>query len=423
MNTKIIIGAQWGDEGKGKIVDLLSKDTDVVVRYQGGANAGHTIIVNGKKFVLHLIPSGILHKDVICVIGNGVVLDPIAFLEEVKFLNKNGIDTESRIFILPNTHLVLPFHQKIDQISEQRSNKKIGTTGKGIGPAYTDKYSRIGIRVIDLIDEKYLRDLIETNIKTKNALIKNYYKEEEISGINVYEFLLSVRERLLKYVVHDPLFVNKLLREGKRILFEGAQGALLDVDYGTYPFVTSSNPTIGGVFTGSGVPLNAIGEIIGVVKSYCTRVGEGPFPTELKNEIGEKLRINGNEFGATTGRPRRCGWFDLVALKYSLELNGINSLAITKLDVLTGFEKIYVCTGYKIESKELDYFPIDIHSLQKVKPIYKELKGWNKPVLGLRDYEDLPDEAKEYLNFIEKFTGVKIRIISTGFERDDTIFL
>lgn len=423
MNTKIIIGAQWGDEGKGKIVDLLSKDTDIVVRYQGGANAGHTIIVNGKKFVLHLIPSGILHKDVICVIGNGVVLDPTAFLEEVKFLNENRIDTENRIFILPNTHLVLPFHQQIDQINEKKGKKKIGTTGKGIGPAYTDKYSRMGIRAIDLINEKYFEDIIETNIKIKNVLIKNYYGGEEISIGEIKEFLFSIRERLLKYVVEDPLFVNKLLREGKRILFEGAQGALLDVDYGTYPFVTSSNPTIGGVFTGSGVPLNAIGEIIGVVKSYCTRVGEGPFPTELKNEIGEKLRINGNEFGATTGRPRRCGWLDLVALKYSLELNGINSLAITKLDVLTGFEKIYVCTGYQIERKDLDYFPIDIHSLQKVKPIYKEFKGWNKPVLGLRDYQDLPDEAKEYLNFIEKFTGVKIRIISTGFERDDTIFL
>lgn len=421
MSATVIIGSQWGDEGKGKIVDLLSEDTDVVVRYQGGANAGHTIFVNGKKFVLHLIPSGIIRKKILCIIGNGVVLDPNSFLEEIKLLNENGIDTNNRIKILPNTHLVLNFHKLFDTLNEERN--KIGTTGRGIGPAYTDKYARIGIRVIDLYNDGYINSVIENNIQIKNLLAKNYSNDIAFDFNEIKNDLLEIREKLKPYIVEDATYVSKLIKSGKKILLEGAQGTLLDIDFGTYPYVTSSNPTIGGAITGSGISPKEVSEIIGVAKAYCTRVGEGPFPTELKNELSEKLRVFGNEFGATTGRPRRCGWLDLVALKYSSLINDFDSLAITKLDVLSNFDEIQVCTHYKLNGELIDYLPIDYPSLMKIEPVYKSFKGWEKTIQGIRDFNQLPDEAVSYLRFIEEYLSIRIKIISTGFERDDTILL
>ena len=422
MSATVVIGSQWGDEGKGKIVDLLSENVDVVVRYQGGANAGHTIFVNNKKFVLHLIPSGIIRKDILCVIGNGVVLDPVAFFEELQILKENKIDTEGRIKILPNTHLVLPFHKILDQLNEKGSNK-IGTTGRGIGPAYVDKYSRVGIRAVDLFNLEYTFSLVEKNLEIKNLLLDQFYKSEKILFEEVKNFLLDVNEKLIPFITKDSTLVSKLINEGQRVLLEGAQGSLLDVDHGTYPFVTSSNPTIGGALMGSGISAKYVKEIYGVTKAYCTRVGEGPFPTELKNELGDVIRRSGNEFGSTTGRPRRCGWLDLPALKYSSLINGFDYLAITKLDVLSDLDEIKICTAYKLNQEIIDYFPVDSITLSQVKPVYKTFEGWKKSIQGLRKFEDLPDNAKRYLNFIEENTEIKIKIISTGFERNDSIIL
>ncbi len=424
MKHIIVIGAQWGDEGKGKIVDFLSTEIDAVVRYQGGANAGHTIFIKGKKFVLHLIPSGIVREGVLCIIGNGVVLDPFAFFEELEILTTNGVNYNDRIFILPNAHLVLPFHKIFDRLSEDK-NQKIGTTGKGIGPAYADKYSRLGIRVIDIFNDDYIKDQLNVNIKIKNTLLNNFYNDSEIVIEDVFNQIMKIRDKLRSFIIDDATFVSNLIATNKRILFEGAQGSLLDVDFGTYPFVTSSNPTIGGVLTGSGVSLKDIkdSEVIGVVKAYSTRVGEGPFPTEIKNDLGEYLRSKGNEYGATTGRPRRCGWLDLVALMYSKQINGFSSLAITKLDVLSGLNKINVCIDYELDGNELNYFPVETFTLSKVVPIYKEFDGWEESIQGIRNFEKLPQNAKNYLHFIEDFLKIKIKIISTGFERDDSIIL
>lgn len=422
MSAIVVIGSQWGDEGKGKIVDLLSENVDVVVRYQGGANAGHTIFVNGKKFVLHLIPSGIIRENILCVIGNGVVLDPEAFIEEINLLKQNNIDVENRIVIMPNTHIVFPYHKFLDFCNEN-SASPLGTTIKGIGPTYADKYARLGIRAIDLLNEDASQSIISKNLEMKNLLFKMYYFADEFEEEEVKKFLSESKKNLQTFIHSDPTLVSKLIREGKKVLLEGAQGALLDIDFGTYPFVTSSNPTIGGAITGSGISVKDISEIIGVAKAYCTRVGEGPFPTELKNEIGEILRRNGNEFGATTGRPRRCGWLDLPALKYSTQINGFDSIAITKLDVLSEFDEIKICTEYKLNNEPIDYFPIDATTLSKVEPVYKTFKGWKKSIQGIRNYNELPLEAKKYLEFIEDYLSTKIKIISTGFERNDTIII
>jgi adenylosuccinate synthase len=422
MSATVIIGSQWGDEGKGKIVDLLSENVDVVVRYQGGANAGHTIFVNNKKFVLHLIPSGIIRDDILCVIGNGVVLDPSAFFEELEILINNNIEISDRIKILPNTHIVLPYHKILDQLNESRANK-IGTTGRGIGPAYVDKYSRIGIRAIDLFDLSYAFSLLEKNLEIKNLLFQHYYDAEKLIFEKLRNYLSEISQKLTPFIVKDSTLVSKLINNGKKVLLEGAQGSLLDVDHGTYPFVTSSNPSIGGALTGSGINPKQIKEIYGVTKAYCTRVGEGPFPTELKNEIGDVIRQSGNEYGATTGRPRRCGWLDLPALKFSSRINGFDYLAITKLDVLSELDEIKICTSYKLDGELIDYFPVDSITLSKVEPVYKTFEGWKKSILGLKKFEDLPDKAKEYLSFIEENIEVKIKIISTGFERNDSIIL
>ncbi|MCX8009622.1 MAG: adenylosuccinate synthase [Ignavibacteria bacterium] len=421
MNVKLIIGAQWGDEGKGKIVDILSSDVDIVARYQGGANAGHTVIVGQKKYVLHLIPSGILHPKALCVIGNGVVLDPIAFFEEAEILKQNGIEVENRIIILPNTHIIFSFHKLIDQLSEVGANK-IGTTGRGIGPAYSDKYSRIGIRAIDLFNENIVYQKILDNLKIKNVLLKSYFNINEINAEQIFEEAKPYLSKLKKYITDDSLFLSKQIASGKKVIVEGAQGALLDVDHGTYPFVTSSNPTCGGALTGLGITPKSINEIIGIAKAYTTRVGEGPFPTELRDKYGDKIRELGAEFGATTGRPRRCGWLDLVALKFSTQLNGFDYLAITKLDVLSQFDEIKVCIAYESNGSQLDYFPSNTNLLMSVKPIYVTLKGWQSSISTVKYYEELPAEAKDYLNYIEDYISTKIKIISTGSERNQTIF-
>jgi adenylosuccinate synthase len=423
MNVTLVLGAQWGDEGKGKIVDILSKDADLVARYQGGANAGHTVVFNGKKFILHLIPSGILNPNSFCIIGNGVVIDPYALLEEIDLLGKFNISVDNRLLISNKAHLILPYHKILDKVSEECSEKSIGTTGRGIGPAYVDKFARCGIRVCEILHPEILKNHLEKNFKEKIQLITKYYgKEVEEQDYNrqIPEYLEALN-KIKQYVADTTFFINRQIKDGKKVLIEGAQGTLLDVDHGTYPFVTSSNPTSGGACTGLGIPPTVITNIIGVAKAYTTRVGNGPFPTELKDETGEIIRKNGFEYGSTTGRPRRCGWLDLVALKYSIMINGINSLALTKIDVLSSFAEIKVCVKYQIDGNETTEFPSDSIILDNAKPIYQVLPGWNKSLAGINAYENLPSETKEYIKFIEDYLQIPVNIISTSPERTDTI--
>jgi len=421
MGLTLILGAQWGDEGKGKIVDLLSQDADYVARYQGGANAGHTIVFDGKQFILHLIPSGILTPGVKCIIGNGVVIDPIALMEEIKMLEQLGVDVKGRLFISHKAHLIMPYHKLLDQIRESRSSKAIGTTGRGIGPAYIDKAQRTGIRIIDLLDRDVFADKVRYNVNEKNDIIQKIYGSGILDIDEVINSYIEFDKIIDPYIKDTTLMINEAIREGKKVYAEGAQGALLDVDHGTYPFVTSSNPTSGGACTGLGIPPQAITRIVGVVKAYTTRVGNGPFPTELIDEMGERLRKTGAEFGATTGRPRRCGWLDLVALKYTVMINGIREIALTKLDVLDEMEEINICTDYVIAGKKLKSFPSDIHTLEKVEPVYKTIKGWNTSLAGIKKWEDLPQEALDYFKEIEDYTGAKVVIVSVSPDRDDTI--
>jgi adenylosuccinate synthase len=423
MNVTLVLGAQWGDEGKGKIVDILSKDADIVARYQGGANAGHTVVFNGKKFILHLIPSGILNPNSFCIIGNGVVIDPYALLEEIDLLGKFNISVDNRLLISNKAHLILPYHKILDKVSEECSEKSIGTTGRGIGPAYVDKFARCGIRVSEILHPEILKNHLEKNFKEKIQLITKYYgKEVEEQDYNrqISDYLEALN-KIKQYVADTTFFINRQIKDGKKVLIEGAQGTLLDVDHGTYPFVTSSNPTSGGACTGLGIPPTVITNIIGVAKAYTTRVGNGPFPTELKDETGEIIRKNGFEYGSTTGRPRRCGWLDLVALKYSIMINGINSLALTKIDVLSSFSEIKVCVKYQIDGNETTEFPSDSIILDNAKPIYQVLPGWNKSLAGINAYENLPSETKEYIKFIEDYLQIPVNIISTSPERTDTI--
>jgi adenylosuccinate synthase len=421
MPVTIIVGSQWGDEGKGKIVDLLSKNYDIVVRYQGGANAGHTVEIEDKKYILHLIPSGILREGVICVIGNGVVIDPTALLEEIQLLEKHNIKIDGRLFISHNAHLIMPYHKLLDSIHESRSNK-IGTTGRGIGPCYIDKYARKGIKIVDLLNKKSLEEKIRENLQEKNNLLKKVYEHEELDVEEIIRQYLEFDKAIDKYIKDVPSYLAEAISKKKSILLEGAQGALLDVDHGTYPFVTSSSPTSGGACTGTGIPPTKITGVIGIVKAYTTRVGLGPFPTELVDAEGEKLRQLGFEFGATTGRPRRCGWFDAPLVKYSAMINGIDSVAITKLDVLSNFEKIKVCTGYKLNGKKLKSFPTDFEKLSNVEPVYETLPGWNnKDITCCKSYSELPDQTKDYLSFISGQAGISISIISIGPKRDQTI--
>ena len=413
-----VLGAQWGDEGKGKIVDLLTPRFDIVARYQGGHNAGHTVYVNGTKFVLRLIPSGILHPGITCVIGNGVVVDPEALFAEVDELARNGIEVGDRLIVSDKAHVILPYHRDLDLLAEaRRGDRKIGTTSRGIGPAYEDKIARRGIRVGDLADPKALEQNVRDNVLARNRLVH----DSTMDWKPVFSQLMVYAARLRPWVRDISLMLNDAMRRGQSILFEGAQGTLLDIDHGTYPYVTSSSASIGGVCTGLGVGPRAIGGVLGVAKAYTTRVGEGPLPTELSDEMGNRLRDSGNEYGAVTGRPRRCGWYDAVAVRYGVRINGLDGLALTKLDVLDGLERIEVCTSYRCGSRTLTEFPSDVAQLSACEPIYESLPGWSTPTRGVRRFSDLPDNARRYIARLEDISGVPAVIVSTGSERDHTI--
>lgn len=422
MEVSVLVGSQWGDEGKGKIVDILSNRYDIVVRYQGGANAGHTIEIGNNKFVLHLIPSGILREGVVCVIGNGVVVDPKALLDEIALLESFNIKINGRLFISQNAHLIMPYHKVLDSISESGTNK-IGTTGRGIGPCYIDKYARKGIKLIDLLNKEILTEKIKFNVEEKNTLLKTVYQHAELNAKEIIDEYAEYGKEIGHFITDTASYLNSAIDSGKSILLEGAQGALLDVDHGTYPFVTSSSPTSGGACTGSGIPPTRISSVIGIVKAYTTRVGLGPFPSELFGDEGEILRKTGAEFGATTGRPRRCGWYDAFLMNYSRMINGIQRVAITKLDVLSYLDAIKVCVGYELDGKKLISFPTDIDTLDRIKPIYESLPGWKSDISKIKYYDDLPVNAKNYLSFIAEKSGFEIRIISVGPKREQTIEL
>jgi adenylosuccinate synthase len=413
-----VIGAQWGDEGKGKIVDLLTPEFDIVARYQGGHNAGHTVYVRGTKFVLRLIPSGILHPRITCIIGNGVVVDPQALFAEVDELIQHGIDVDHRIVVSDKAHLILPYHRDLDLLAEaRRGERKIGTTSRGIGPAYEDKIARRGIRVGDLADSKALEEVVRDNVAARNRLVH----DSTMDWRPVLAQLLQHGERLKPWVRDVSLLLNEAMKAGKSVLFEGAQGTLLDIDHGTYPYVTSSNASVGGICTGLGVGPRAIDRIVGIAKAYTTRVGEGPLPTELTGEMGNRLRDSGNEYGAVTGRPRRCGWYDAVAVRYSVRINGLDGLALTKLDVLDGIDRINICTAYRCGTRTLTEFPSDVGQLAACEPVYESVPGWSQATRGIRRFSDLPDLARQYIARLEEVSGVPAVMISTGSERDDTI--
>jgi adenylosuccinate synthase len=423
----VIIGAQWGDEGKGKVVDLLADRFDIVARYQGGHNAGHSVYVGEKAFVLRLLPSGIIHEKSICVLGNGMVIDPKAFFEEVDQMEAQGISiTPERLKVSSRAHLIMPYHRALDHTSEERlGNEKIGTTLRGIGPAYEDKVGRRGIRVSDSLSPEVLRMRIERNLEEANRIIV-LYGQPPLYADEIFKEISPLVERLRPFVAETTHFFAEAQKENKKILLEGAQATLLDVDHGTYPYVTSSNPTAGGASVGAGIPPHHITGVLGIVRTYATRVGEGPFPTEMldaEEEMANLIRQRGNEYGSVTKRPRRCGWFDAVATKYAAVLNGFNSVALTKLDVLDALEEIKVCVGYEIDGKRVNTFPAVSQDLQRIKPIYETLEGWKSETLGVTKIEDLPDKARKYVEFLSNSIGVEIGLISTGPERDQTIIL
>ena len=422
MSIKAIIGGQWGDEGKGKIVDLLSQDSHIVARYQGGANAGHTVYYNDKKIVLHQIPSGILRTNCKCILGNGMVVDPIDLVNEIDMVKSHGVSIENKIFLALNAHIVTPVTKYLDFYQEELNNRKIGTTGRGIGPTYVNKYNRTGIRALDLLDIKTLNEKVNTDLYVTQELFKlsdNKVSEikEQISKFLDCSILIS------QYVSDTFTIIHEQSKNGDNILIEGAQGTLLDVDHGTYPYVTSSNASSSGISTGLGLPMTKVNNIIGIFKAYTTRVGEGPFPTELFDNDGKKLQDIGKEYGATTGRPRRCGWFDGVAAKYSCLVNGLTEIALTKLDILDNFETIKFCTGYKINDKKTESFSEVLYNLDAVEPIYTIFDGWLTPTTGVETFDELPDKAKVYLNFISEFVNTPIKIISTGPGRNQIIKL
>lgn len=419
MSVRIIVGAQWGDEGKGKIVDMLSEQADIVARYQGGANAGHTIVFDGKKYILHLIPSGILHPGTHCVIGNGVVIDPVALLEEIHMLEGMGISIEGRLHISHKAHLIMPYHKMMDAARETQAGS-IGTTGRGIGPAYYDKALRTGIRIVDLLDREALGEKIRTNLAEKNQILRALYDVEPLDADVMIDEYVKFDALIDPYITDTTALLNNALKEGKRILAEGAQGALLDLDHGTYPFVTSSNPTSGGACTGLGIPPTSITSVLGVVKAYSTRVGKGPFPTELEDATGELLRAEGHEFGATTGRSRRCGWLDIPALRYSIMINGISEIALTKLDVLGVLPELKICTGYTFNGKALKTFPADAPRLSNVECEYVTLPGWNCSLDGVTSFDGLPPAAQDYVNTVERLLETRITWVSTSPDRADT---
>jgi adenylosuccinate synthase len=415
----VVVGAQWGDEGKGKLVDVLAERADLVVRYQGGANAGHTVVIGETQFVLRQIPSGILHSGVVCVVGNGVVLEPETFFGELDQLAERGVVTEGRIFVSDRAHLVLPYHKLLDAASEK--SQKLGTTGRGIGPAYEDKYGRRGIRVADLRHLECARNLLAVRVDRANRLLEMMGAPERASYDEHTALLERLAPRLLPLAADAGLLVHRAVRQGKRVLLEGAQGALLDVDHGTYPFVTSSNTTAGGAAVGAGIGPTLIHGVLGVVKAYTTRVGNGPLPTEAPSPYGDRLRQVGGEFGAVTGRPRRCGWFDATVVRYAARVNGLTGLAVTKLDVLDGFEEIPICTAYRLDGEACEEVPAEVEDLGRVEPMYEVLPGWNRPTGGAKKLGDLPKEARAYLDRLEALSGVPARYVSVGTRRDQII--
>jgi len=426
MANVAVIGTQWGDEGKGKVVDLYAEQADVIARFQGGNNAGHTLVVGGRKTILHLIPSGILHENKICIIGNGVVVDPAVLLQEIEELHKGALFPPStKLMVSERAHLIMPYHRSIDQAREaHNSGKKIGTTGRGIGPAYEDKVARTGIRVIDLYNEETLREKLRRALEEKNFLLKRLFGQKPLDENEIAAECFAFAVKLKPYVADTSLILEKAQRNGKKILFEGAQGSQLDVDFGTYPYVTSSNTAAGNASCGSGIGASAINKVVGICKAYTTRVGEGPFPTELHDEIGEHMQKVGQEFGATTGRKRRCGWLDMVLVRQAVRVSGINALAITKLDVLTGLDKIKICVGYKTASGEYTHaVPADMSILSQSRPVYEEFAGWKEDILHARKMTDLPLNAQKYLKRMGELAGTKIILVSVGSGREETISL
>ena len=422
MATYVVVGLQYGDEGKGKITDVLSAKSDYVVRFQGGDNAGHTVYAGEEKFVLHLLPSGVLQCKGKCIIANGVVVNPKAFLKEIGQIEEKGMRTD-HVFISRRAHVIMPYHILLDTYrEEEEGGTQIGTTKKGIGPCYEDKIARVGIRMVDLLNPEVLAEKIKKNLKTKNSLFEKYFEKPKLDFDEIYNEFLALGETLKDRIVDTEVELNQAIHDGKNILFEGAQAAMLDIDFGTYPYVTSSSPTTGGVCSGAGVPPTSLENLIGVAKAYTTRVGNGPFPTELNDEIGEEMRKVGREYGATTGRPRRCGWLDLVSLKHATMINGINNLVITKLDVLSGMPTLKIATKYKTEDgKIIDYFTSSTTKLYNYEPMYEELEGWTEDITNARTYDELPNNAKKYIEFIEKHLGINVYLVSVGPERTQNI--
>ena len=426
MANVAVVGTQWGDEGKGKIVDLYTEGADVIARFQGGNNAGHTLVVKGRKTVLHLIPSGILHDNKICIIGNGVVVDPVVLMQEIEELQKGGLfPPNTKLYISEKAHLIMPYHKRLDMAREaSTAGKKIGTTGRGIGPAYEDKVARTGIRVCDLYDEHRLLEKLRRSLTEKNFLLTGLYQDKPLSADEIAFEYLGYAQKIKPYIADTSLIIDNAIKMGKKILFEGAQGSHLDIDHGTYPYVTSSNTVAGNASCGSGVGPNVINNIVGICKAYTTRVGEGPFPTELTDEIGQQIQKTGQEFGATTGRQRRCGWLDMVLVRQAVRTSGITALAITKLDVLTELTKIKICVGYKSENGEFTHaVPANIDLLAQCQPVYEEFAGWEEDIIRTRNIAELPANARKYLQRLEELAGVPINLVSVGAGREETIIL
>ncbi len=422
MSSQVVVGTQWGDEGKGKIVDVLAEKADLIVRFQGGNNAGHTVVVNGKKHILHLLPSGVLHEDALCIIGPGVVCNPFVLLEEMATLEKGGLSTE-HIIISDRAQMLMPYHVVQDELEEKANGNKIGTTKRGIGPCYADKYARTGIRFHEFLDFESFKVRLKECLEFKNKLFTAVYGADALDYDQMVSDFEKIHARIVPMIKETTHMVNEAIDQNKRVLFEGAQAAMLDINYGTYPYVTSSSPTSAGVTVGAGVAPSKISTVVGVVKAYSTRVGEGPFVTELLDEKGEWIRQQGGEFGATTGRPRRCGWLDLLVVKHANMMNGLTDIVITKIDVLTGLDEILACVGYEIDGKVYDYIPSDQADVAKAKPVYKVFKGWKEDISKLSTYDELPQEAKDYLAYIEEFTGVRISMVSVGPDRVNNIYI
>ena len=424
FRNTVVVGSQWGDEGKAKVIDVLAEDADIVIRFQGGANAGHTVVVGEQEFVFHLIPSAIMRPGKICIIGNGVVLDPIQLLKEIEEIESRGFAVRGRLWIAENVQIVMPWHVALDKLKETRAGAQaIGTTGRGIGPAYIDKVARSGIRACDLLDEAALRAAIDRVLPEKNLLIEKIYEAEPLDGAKIAAEYFAYGQRLKEFLANVSLFLDKSRRDGKKLLFEGAQGTILDVDHGTYPYVTSSNTVAGSACCGSGVGPTVIQDVIGVVKAYTTRVGNGPFPTELLDEMGDKIRQMGGEFGATTGRARRCGWFDAMVVRKAVRVNGITGLAITKLDVLDELDELRICVGYRIDGVDLEDLPPQIADLSKVEPVYEPLPGWRTSTKNAKTWEEIPAPARSYLERLSELSGVPIALVSIGPRRDQAIRL